>query len=84
MAFRPKALEEDLRFTEYRLQIARELPAGSFRDALVGGIASRLAVLASTCDERVLATDHRNAVESLHRFRTPAGSRCDMPDSDVR
>jgi hypothetical protein len=48
----PKALEEDLRFTEYRLQIARELPAGSFRDAVVGGIAARLAALASTRDER--------------------------------
>ena len=41
----PKGLDEDLRFTEYRLQVVRGLPDGSLRDAVVGAIAARLAAL---------------------------------------
>jgi hypothetical protein len=42
---RPKSVEEDLRFTEYRLQVMRGLPVGPLRDAVLGGITARLAAL---------------------------------------
>lgn len=48
---RPKSLEEDLRFTEYRLQVVRGLPVGPLRDAVLGGIEARLASLARECRE---------------------------------
>ena len=51
-----KALEEDRRFTEYRLEVASELPAGSFRDAVIAGIAARLEELARLCEDRTPAT----------------------------
>ena len=44
-SMRPQGVEEDIPFTEYRLQIARQLPDGAFRDAVIAGIASRLAAL---------------------------------------
>jgi len=48
---RPKSLEEDLRFTEYRLQVMLELPVGPLRDAVLGGIAARLASLARAAND---------------------------------
>ena len=41
----PKAMDEDIRFTEYRLSVARELPDSALRQAVVEGIVSRLQAL---------------------------------------
>jgi hypothetical protein len=39
------AAAEDIRFTSYRLEVAGSMPRGAYRDALVRGIAARLAAL---------------------------------------
>ncbi len=38
----PVLIEEDLRLTAYRLQVARDMPQDPYRDALIAGLASRL------------------------------------------
>lgn len=38
----PVLIEEDLRLTVYRLEVARDMPKDPYRDALIAGLASRL------------------------------------------
>ena len=47
-SLRAKEVGDEIRFTQYRLQVARELPDGSFREAMIEGIAARLAALSRT------------------------------------
>jgi hypothetical protein len=42
---RLKIVEDDLRFTEYRLRVAQERPRGPVRDAIVSSILARLEAL---------------------------------------
>jgi hypothetical protein len=41
----PVLIEEDLRLTAYRLEVARNMPQDPYRDALIAGLASRLSRL---------------------------------------